>query len=554
MRDWEPRIDKLTFDRDALAVHRRINRTGAPYPDGSSVKELFERCARNHADAVAVIHRDRALRYRELNQLANALAARLQQEGLKRGETVGVCIDRSPELIVALVAILKCGAAYLPFDPSWPDERVRGLFQVVGGSAAPHTQEAARSWMLSDRVPALAARFPECHHVPVLPVLPVPPSASADASDHHANPDTPVSAEDIAYINFTSGSTGKPKGVPIRHQSIARLVYGATYARLDARTVLLQLAPVTFDAATFEIWGALLHGGTCVLYPSRFVRLSELKHALRTHGVTVLFLTTALFNTVMDEAPDTIQSVETVLTGGEAHSLKHIRRGLDRFGTERLVSVYGPTECTTFATYYPIRELLPDETALPIGLPIQNTRVYVVQDRKLCAPGEVGEVLIAGPGLSPGYLGIPDVTNERFVEYDIDGEVERLYCTGDRAYLREDGNLVFQGRTDDQVKISGYRIELGEISHHLGQHPAVKQNFVTVSQDVAGEKALLAFVVSEGEGCSPTAIRDFLKERLPGYMIPSSVYLCESLPLSATGKVDRKALLGVHHPSGALSS
>ncbi|WP_394840544.1 amino acid adenylation domain-containing protein [Pendulispora brunnea] len=528
MRAWEQRIEKLTFDGEALSVHRRINRTTVPYPDHSSVKELFERCARDHADAVAVVHRDRVLRYRELNQLANALAARLQREGLKRGETVGVCIDRSPELIVALVAILKCGASYLPFEASWPDERVRSLF------------EAARcSWLLSDRARALAVRFPECHFVPVEP---------SEPSDHYPNPDTPVSADDIAYINFTSGSTGKPKGVPIRHQSIARLVFHALYARLDARTVLLQLAPVTFDAATFEIWGALLHGGTCVLYPSRYVRLSELKHVLQSHGVTVLFLTTALFNTVMDEAPGTIQSVETVLTGGEAHSLKHIRRGLDRFGTERLVSVYGPTECTTFATYYPIRELLPDETALPIGLPIQNTRVYVVQDDKLCGPGDVGEVLIAGPGLSPGYLGIPDVTNERFVEYDIDGEVERLYRTGDRAYLREDGNLVFQGRTDDQVKISGYRIELGEISHHLGQHPAVKQNYVTVSQDLAGEKALLAFIVSEGEGCSPTAIRDFLKERLPGYMIPSSVYLCESLPLSATGKVDRKALLGVHHP------
>jgi non-ribosomal peptide synthetase component F len=311
---------------------------------------------------------------------------------------------------------------------------------------------------------------------------------------------------------------------------------------------------VTFDAATFEIWGALLHGGTCVLYPSGFVRLSQLRSVLETRAISVFFLTTALFNTVVDEVPEALQNVGTILTGGEAHSLKHITKALRLYGPERLVSVYGPTECTTFATYYPIRQVRQGETALPIGRPIQNTRLYLINDGALCAPGESGEICLAGPGLSPGYLGMSEVARERFIECDIAGVQERLYRTGDRGYFLPDGNVVFQGRQDDQVKINGFRIELGEIAYHLGHHPEIRQSYVTVSENAAGEKALLAFIVPGGERCTPAAVRDYLKERLPGYMIPANVYLCEALPLSATGKVDRRSLLSLHQPSGVLAS
>ncbi|KIZ17550.1 amino acid adenylation domain-containing protein [Streptomyces natalensis] len=525
-----------TYDEAAIEPHRELNRTSAPYPDGSSVKELFERCAARRPEAIAVIHRGTVVSYAELNRLANCLADRLRKDGLRPGQTVGVSLDRSVELIVALLAVVKCGAAYLPFDASWPDERLNGLLESAGCAQ-----------VLTRQRSTLTERLSRHRVTPVDRDL---------LRGNPPDPDVRISPDDIAYINFTSGSTGRPKGVPIRHRGITRLVFGARYARLGEETTLLQLAPVSFDAATFEIWGALLPGGTCVLYPSAFMRFSELKRVVDTHGVSTVFLTTALFNTLVDEAPRTLENVETILTGGEAHSLTHIAKALDTYGPDRLVSVYGPTECTTFATFYPVRALKPGESSLPIGRPIQNTRAYLVHDGRLCRPGETGEILLAGPGLSPGYLGMPDVTRERFVEYEIDGARQRLYRTGDRAYLSEDGNLVFQGRLDDQVKINGFRIELGEIAHHLGRHPDVKQSHVTVRPHATGGKELLAFVVPTGDHCTAESIREHLRRSLPEYMVPTRIHLADGLPLSATGKVDRRALLATletHEPTGATS-
>ncbi|MFJ8113614.1 amino acid adenylation domain-containing protein [Streptomyces sp. NPDC096132] len=528
-------MHELIVTERAQAIHRMVNSTDAPYPDDCGVKELFEACAEEHPGATAVVHAGRALTYRQLNSAANALAARLRQTGVRPGDTVAVCLVRSPELVVALVAIIKCAAVYLPLDAAWPDERLR---TVLG--------QASCRWTLSDAPHTLAERFPECRALGV---------DEAEAADGHVeNPALRVDPDDIAYINFTSGSTGVPKGVPVRHRSIARLVFGARYAHLGERTTLLHMAPVTFDAATFEIWGALLHGGTCVLYPFSFVRLSKLRQVIEAHGVTVLFLTTALFNTVVDEAPETLDGLETVLTGGEAHSLTHMSRAVRRYGPGRVVSVYGPTECTTFATYYPVPDPIPTHTALPIGLPLQNTRLYLVHDGHLCEPGELGEICLSGPGLSPGYLHAWGATRRQFIECEIDGTVEMLYRTGDRGYFLDDGNVVFKGRLDDQVKVNGYRIEIGEVSHHLDRHPDIKQSYVTVSGDTAGQRTLLAFIVPCGEDCTSDAIREYLGEHLPVYMIPAKIHFCGSLPLSATGKVDRHALMSLHAPSGVTSS
>lgn len=514
-------MKSLASDASALAIHRRINLTAVPYPDDRGVKELFERVARLRPDAPAVVHRDRVLGYRELDQLANGIAAVLRDAGVAPGAAVAVSIDRSPELIAALLGILKCGGVYVPVDPSWPDERLQRVFD-----------ETRSAHLLTDER-ELAARFPR--------LLALPPSAPPAP----AGPGTRTRPDDIAYVNFTSGSTGSPKGVPIRHRSIARLVFNAGYARLDERAALIQLAPVFFDAATFEIWGALLHGGTCVLYPSRRIRLSELKRVIEAHRVSVVFLTTALFNTVVDEGPDTLDSVDTILTGGEAHSMRHIVEAVGRYGPDKVINVYGPTECTTFATYYPLAldrlpEGVPDP---PIGLPIQNTRLYLVEEGRLCPPGQVGEVCLAGPGLSPGYLGMHEANLERFVECEIGGVRERLYRTGDRGYFLDDGNLVFQGRLDDQVKINGHRIELGEIAHHLDRDPRVRLSHVTVVESPVGEKTLTAFVVPRDGRCTAEEIAGRLRVHLPSYMVPTRIHLRETLPLSPTGKVDRKALL-----------
>ncbi|HEX7306754.1 amino acid adenylation domain-containing protein [Lentzea sp.] len=518
-------MKRLTASPGARAVHAAANAgTSVPFPSDSSVKELFEQRVRTGGGTTALVHGDRRMTYAELNAAANRLAGHLLRQGCRRGDVVGVCVRRSSELVVALLAIVKCGAVYLPFDPSWPDERLLVMFGIAGCDR-----------VVTDQPGPLAARLPWCQVLDV---------STADGDDS-ADPEVTVRAADIAYINFTSGSTGRPKGVPIEHRSVVRLVHDARFARLDDRTVVLFLAPVTFDAATFEIWGALLNGGTCVIYPGTFVRLSELRRVVRQHAVSTVFLTTALFNTMVDEDVDALGSVDVILTGGEAHSLPHIGKALAHYGAGRIVSVYGPTECTTFATYHPLTGPQPGDRPLPIGRPIQNTRVHLVRDDRLCEPGETGEVCLSGPGLSPGYTGMPEETARRFVDHVVDGVTERFYHTGDLAYFEASGVLVFQGRDDDQVKINGHRIELGEVRHALTGHPDVRQAFVTVHVSGTGERLLTAFAVSDG---TSEALRDHLARCLPPYMVPAVIEIRESLPLSAHGKVDREALLSSLRP------
>lgn len=513
-------MKRLTAGPRARAAHALANvDTSVPYPSDSSVKELFEQRAGQAGAAVALVHGDRRMTYAELNASANQLADHLLRQGVQPGDVVGVCVRRSCELVVALLAIVKCGAVYLPFDLLWPDERLLMMSDIAGCSV-----------VVTDEPEVLTPRLPRWRIV----------EASSSDGDGAANPGITVLPTDIAYINFTSGSTGRPKGVPIQHRSVVRLIHDARYTRLDERAVTLSLAPVTFDAATFEIWGALLNGGTCVLYPGGFVRLSELRRVVREHAVSTVFLTTALFNAMVDEDVDTLGCVDTILTGGETHSMPHIEKALAHYGPGRLVSVYGPTECTTFATYYPLTGPQPADRPLPIGRPIQNTRAHVVRDGRLCEPGETGELCLSGPGLSPGYTGMPEATAERFVDYVVDGVPERLYHTGDLVYLETDGVLVFQGRNDDQVKINGHRIELGEVRHVLAGHPDVRQAFVTVHVAGTGERMLMAFVVSDG---TTETLREHLAHRLPPYMIPAVIEIRESLPLSTHGKVDRQALL-----------
>lgn len=526
-------MQTLEASAEALALHQRINHTKAPYPKASSVAELFATVAARQTQAPALIHDQWQATYGQLNAAANRLAWQLLEAGVQPGQVVALNLPRSPQLIIALLAILKASAAYLPLDPSWPLQRIEEL-----------CHQTDCRWLLTGPEVQENARPARCQ-------LLVPKESLASQVDP-GNPPLRADGESIAYINFTSGSTGTPKGVPICHRGITRLVFNARYAKLDGNSRLLHMAPVTFDAATFEIWGALLMGGTCVLYPESFIRASRLQRLLQEQRINVMFLTTALFNTLIDEAPQALAGVATILTGGEAHSLRHMAKALDLYGPQRIVSVYGPTESTTFATYYPVHELHPEDTALPIGFALQNTRVYLLKHNRLCTAGETGELCLAGPGLSPGYLGTPTQRQEVFFQCLIGGHQELLYRTGDRCYLREDGALVFQGRLDDQVKINGHRIELAEVAYHFNRLPQVRQCFVTVAQSHLGENYLVAFVIPDNGHCEPQNLRQALSNQLPSYMVPARIQLCPSLPLSPTGKIDRRQLLSNLHPTGEI--
>lgn len=517
-------VREIASSPAALAAHATLNDTLADYPH-QPVGELFARQAAERPDHPAIYCDERAITYRELHDAATRLAHTLLRRGAGPGDVIAVALPRSPEMITAALAILLCGASYLPIDMQWPQRRIRELLDAAQVHRCIAIGGAARAQLFDRTVIDVAAQ-------------PGPQAASS--------PLPAVPPDAIAYINFTSGSTGRPKGVPISHRSISRLVFATRYVPLPPDVRVLHLAPVTFDAATFEIWGPLLRGGVCVIYPDPFIRVIKLGRIIATHRVDVTFVTTALFNAIIDDSPEIFDRVNTILTGGEAHSIRHMRSALERYGPGRVVSVYGPTESTTFATYYPINHLTPNTITIPIGTPIQNTRAYLIDDGRLCAPGELGALHLAGAGLTPGYLGLPERTNTDFINARIGTTRERLYHTGDLAYLDADGQLIFCGRSDDQLKINGFRIELGDVRHHIEAVAAVRATYVTVYEPSPGQRALAAFIVAESPDLAAglaDAVHRHLAAHLPAYMIPKMLAVVDELPLGDTGKINRTALL-----------
>lgn len=523
------------------------NQTNVNYPRNSCIHHLFQSQVERNPDAIAVIlpsfpelHGER-LSYRQLNDRANALAQQLQQLGVTTETFVAIAMDRSIELMVAILGVLKAGGVYVPLDPAYPADRLAFMLE---DSKAPVLLTQSH---LRDRLPQTQAR-----------ILCLDAGWGADAPQNSQAPEVAIAAENLAYVNYTSGSTGRPKGVAIPHRAVLRLVFGATYTPLDGQQTFLQLAPVSFDAATLEIWGALLHGGCCVLYPENSLPDPQtLGQIIRTYRITTMWLTAALFNTIVTEAPETLQGVKELLTGGEALSVSHIRQAQALLPDTQLVNGYGPTESTTFTCCYRIpRPLDPAWTSIPIGTPIGNTQVYVLDDQmQPVAMGAVGELYIGGDGLARGYLNRPDLTTERFVPNPFQADPQaKLYKTGDLVRHLPDGNLEFIGRTDHQVKIRGYRIELGEIETVLSQQPAVRDAIVLVREDRPGDKQLVAYLTAQPQQTLdiPT-IRAALQHQLADYMVPGAIVILDKIPLTPNGKADRQALPKPERSTPALS-
>jgi len=504
------------------------NLTDAAYPREQTIPEVFEAVAARQPDAVALWDANRSMTYGELNERANQVAHRLRRLGVKPDMPVGLCVERSPEMVVAVLGILKAGGAYTPLDPAYPAERLTFLLADSG----------AQVWVTERR----------CQDLPAwssVTRLVLDREQEELQRESCSNPRSTTSSTQLAYLNYTSGSTGVPKAVGVPHRAVLRLVFGNDYAQLDPSCVTVHLSPISFDASTFELWGSLLHGGQCVLHPAGVPTIEGLAPLVRDRGVTALWLTTSLFNSLTDQGLEPLAGLGELLVGGEALSVGHVRRAQQCLPRTCIVNCYGPTEATTFTTCHRIPPLTPADTSVPIGRPLANTRVHVLDSHGQPVPvGVSGELFIGGDGLARGYLGRPDLTAERFVPDPFGADSGgRLYRTGDLVRWLPDGSLDFLGRDDDQVKIRGFRVELGEIEAILRRHPQVRQAVVFVRDAPTTGRHLVAGVVPGSPDLTPSRLQEHCRACLPSHACPGSWILLDRLPIGANGKADRRALL-----------
>ncbi|WP_414575248.1 amino acid adenylation domain-containing protein [Anabaena sp. CCY 9402-a] len=503
--------------------------TSPTNPITHCIQELFEQQVAKFGDEIAVICNHQKLTYSELNTKANQLAYHLKLLGIQPEIAVGICVHRSLDFIICILAILKAGCFYVPLDPTYPQERLAFLIE-----------DAQIQVLLTQQ-----------QHIPQLPDLPIFcfDTDTANLTQHPTtNPVNQTTPENLAYVMYTSGSTGVPKGVCIPHRGVVRLVKDCNYINLSADETLLQAAPIAFDASTFEIWGALLNGSHLVILSSQQPTLADIGQAITQHQITTLWLTAGLFHLMVDEHLESLKPVKQLIAGGDILSAVHINKLLQAYPECRVINGYGPTENTTFTCCHSVTDICEGNT-VPIGRPINNTQVYILDKHLNPLPvGVPGELYIAGDGLAHGYLNQPDLTTERFINQQLilsevvrgasrreGSTVSTLYKTGDRARYLPDGTIEYLGRLDNQVKIRGFRIELGEIEAVLNQHPAIKECVV-----IARQQQLIAYFIPSDT--TANNLREFLQQRLPDYLIPHFFVALETLPLTVNGKVDRQKL------------
>ncbi|WP_225859324.1 non-ribosomal peptide synthetase [Streptomyces albicerus] len=503
---------------------------GVPAGAPRTIPDLVGEWVIGTPDAVAVSAESGKLTYRQLGRAADLLAGRLIAAGAGPERVVGVLAGRSPRLIVALLAILKAGAAYLVLDPQSPPAR-RAVELADAAASLAVVDEGPQDRTLPDGVTA------------------VPLEAFGDTEFERTAPVRlpGLSPAHLAYVSYTSGSTGAPKPVGIPHSAVCRLVRSPDWARFESTDVFLQTAPVAFDASVLEIWGSLANGAELVLPPPGRIRVDRLAEIVAEAGVSVLWLTAGLFQQFAFQHCERLRGVRQLITGGDVVPPAAVARVLGEHPSLIVTNGYGPTENTTFTTCAALG--LDDTTsAVPIGRPIDGTRVLLLDPRLQPVPvGVVGELYAAGAGLARGYLGRPGVTAERFIPDPTGARPgARLYRTGDLARWRPDGSLDFLGRADRQVKVNGYRIEPAEIETALTGHPAVRAATVTARPGPGGATRLVAYVEPEDAGHEPRSLGQELKRRLrellPPPYLPSWITVLAELPLTANGKVDLDAL------------
>ncbi|WP_143088765.1 non-ribosomal peptide synthetase, partial [Paenibacillus algorifonticola] len=512
----------LLTEPEQHALLHAWNETGTSYPKSRTLSQLFEAQTERSPGRLALAFEDRTLTYQELNKQANRFACLLREKGIRANTVVSLLFNRSVDMIIAILGVLKAGGAYLPIDPDYPSDRIEYMLQdsharllITDGSVSNEFAFAGETCVWRD---LKLVRFPE------------------------TNLEPGCTTEDAACVMYTSGSTGRPKGILTAHYSISRVVMNTNYIAIQPEDRMLQLSNYVFDGSLFDIFGALLNGAQLrLLTKETLLDIEALSECIHREQITVFFITTALFNTLVDINADALRNVRRILFGGEKVSVRHVRQALSSIGANKLIHVYGPTESTVFATFHPINEIEETAATVPIGRPIANTGAYVLSpDRQLSPIGVPGELYLSGDGLSQGYLNNPVLTAEKFVPHPfVPGE--RLYRTGDRVKLLPSGDIEYMERIDHMVKIRGFRIELGEIADRLLACEAVKEAIVVTQNDDSGQPCICAYFVAAGPW-STAELREQLACSLPSYMIPDHFRPMDELPLTPNGKVDRKKL------------
>ncbi|MBS2962398.1 amino acid adenylation domain-containing protein [Actinocrinis puniceicyclus] len=496
----------------------------------SSLHALLRRRASERPDSIALVGDGFSLTYRELDDASDGLAVNLREEGVNAGDLVPALLPRGVELVTAVLAILKVGAAYALLDPEWPRARLDQVLEELKAPLLIGPDHLAGSFGLPVRSPA------------------------ATRPGHATRPE-PVETPDSApcCVFFTSGTTGRPKGVLVPHRAVTRLFRPGTFARFDQNTVIALAAPTPWDAFALELWSALANGGTSVLINEPYLSAGELRRVVAGHGVNTVWLTASLFNMIVDEDPAAFRGLHHVMTGGERLSGLHVRRFLEHHPDVALLNGYGPVESTVFATTHRItaRDCEPPGD-IPIGSPVPGTEVYVLDGTDECETGRPGEICVGGDGLAIEYLNDADLTRRRFPETTVRGRAKRLYRTGDRGWWDADRFLHYGGRLDRQVKIRGHRIEPAEVESQIERHLDVRRCVVLPRTDSAGRAdSLAAFCVPVTEGDQLTHWHDRLSRVLVPYHLPRTVVSVAAFPLTANGKLDERALLALAGERGA---
>ncbi|HEY1374737.1 MAG TPA: amino acid adenylation domain-containing protein [Candidatus Binatia bacterium] len=494
---------------------------------GRCFHELFAEQAERTPEAEAVVYRDQRLTYRELNRRANQVAHFLRASGVGPETLVGICMERAPEMMVALFGILKAGGAYLPLDASYPADRLTYMMDDAKAPVVLTQQRLREKISTSAEIVAIDEQWPEI------------------AKQSTERVDSGVKQENLAYVIYTSGSTGKPKGVMIHHRGLVNyLSWASRFYRMWEGAGSLVHSPIGFDLTITTVFGPLMVGQRVTLLPEG-LGLDELASALRSQkDYSVVKITPTHLEALAHMLPanELAGRVRVLVIGGEMLRWEHIERWRRHAPATRLINEYGPTETVVGCCIYEARDRVA-AGSVPIGVAIDNMQMHVLDaDLRPVEPGSTGEIYIGGAGVARGYLNQPETTAAKFVSVALDGVDSRLYKTGDLAHALPDGNLEYLGRTDHQVKIRGYRIELGEIEVALARHPTVRDCAVLARED-GGDKRLVAYIVGrDNHGPAADELRGFLLERLPAYMVPAAFVTLPEFPLTVNGKVDRDAL------------